>query len=164
MGPSLRATPLTFLKLSCLTALTLWKLKLSAYLAHHVHSRGSHFAGQWTAAAAAAVGIAACSCTKLYPTWLNPFLLYLNHRLAFCLNPLSQQQRHRNAQNMEGLSTFPWASGLRNPLSGRFSTSAGVKERVKRLTIEGRTLTLLLTLRFCCCSWHRECHLKSHWI
>ncbi len=86
-----------------------------------------------------------CSCTKLSPTWFNPFFLYLAHRLALCPKALSQQRCHRNAQNMEGLSTFPGADGLRNAFSGRFSYSTGgVTVRVKGLTIGGHTLTLFI--------------------
>lgn len=90
-----------------------------------------------------------CSCTKLYPTWFNPFLLYLTNRLALCLNLLSQQQRHRNA-NMEGLSTFPGAGGLRNPFSSCFLHSAGDTERVMGLTNRGHTWTLFIQFDIHC--------------
>ena len=99
------------------------------------------FAGQWVSAvagAAAAVLALALNCTL---PGLTLFFYTCRRRLALCVNPLSQQRRHRNAQNMEGLS----------PVSrGRFSHNTCWSQKGgKGLTIGGLTLTLL-------CHCHRH--------
>lgn len=92
------------------------KKKFRAYPAHGVHSSGGHFVVQWSAAACKCC--CCCFCTKLYHTWFNPFLLYLSNMPAFFVpEALSQQQSCRNAKNMKGLSTFPWAGGFSSHFS-----------------------------------------------
>lgn len=86
----------------------------SAYPAHGVHSSGGHCVGQWSAVACKCC--CCCLCTKLCHTWFNPFLLYLtNMPASFVPKGLSRQHSHRNAENMAGLFTFPWAGGFQWP-------------------------------------------------
>lgn len=95
-------------------------------------------------------GSAALARTVAGPGSTFCFYTWLTDR-RFCVNPLSQQQRHRNAQNMEGAPTIPAAGRLRNPFSGH-------REGEIVLTTPRIHAVLSATTYF----FVPMCHLQSH--
>lgn len=115
--------------------------KQISYFAHGVHSSGGHVAAGCCAADAASDQAPNC----VLPGLTLSFYTWHTHT-GLCLKALRQQQRHRNAVNMEGLSTFRGGAWSRNPFTSCFSYNTVGHRKDERLMIVGQTLALYYSL------------------